>query len=135
MFYDFTKGGTDIIGQKTSSYTVNPRSFMWALVELSYLPDPVRVNENTTYNLIKHRQTVQRRDLGVSLTEALLITLHMKRKSMIGLNKSILQKKILFTVNTTEISPVHSNQSKSRRQCRFCLEEIRGHDHNEKSAV
>ena len=110
MFYDFTKGGTDIIGQKMSSYTVNPRSFMWALVELSYLPDPVRVNENTTYNLIKHRQTVQRRDLGVSLTEALLITLHMKRKSMIGLNKSILQKKILFTVNTTEISPVHSNQ-------------------------
>ena len=45
-FYDFTKGGTDIVDQKMGSYTVKPKWRRWVMVAFSYLLDTIRVNRN-----------------------------------------------------------------------------------------
>ena len=42
-FYDFTKGGTDIVDQLNDYYTTRSKSCHWVMVALSYMLDTGRV--------------------------------------------------------------------------------------------
>ena len=42
-FYDFTKGGRDIVDQLNDYYTTRSKSCCWVMVALSYMLDTVRV--------------------------------------------------------------------------------------------
>ena len=50
-FYDFTKGGTDIVDQKASYYTTKSKSRKWKLVAFFYLLDTARINVSTMWGL------------------------------------------------------------------------------------
>ena len=43
-FYNFTKGGTDIVDQLNAYYTTRAKSCRWVFVALSYMLDISRVN-------------------------------------------------------------------------------------------
>ena len=46
-FYDFTKGGTDIVDQIMRKHTVKPKSSKWTIAAFSYLLDVACVNAST----------------------------------------------------------------------------------------
>ena len=50
-FYDFSKGGTDIIDQQMEMYTTNCKSKCWTMSAFSYILDTMRVNAQTIYSL------------------------------------------------------------------------------------
>ena len=50
-FYDFTKGGTDIVEQLNDYYTTRPKSCRWVMVALSYILDTAGVNGKTVWCL------------------------------------------------------------------------------------
>ena len=50
-FYDFTKGGTDIVEQLNDYYTTRPKSCRWVMVALSYILDTAGVNRKTVWCL------------------------------------------------------------------------------------
>ena len=58
-FYDFTKGGTDIVDQMNDFFTTRAKS--WAMVVLYYRLDTTRVNSKTLWcmknkiNIRKHK--------------------------------------------------------------------------------
>ena len=45
-FYDFTKGGTDIVDQLNDYYTTRLKSCHWFMVALSYMLDTGRVKNH-----------------------------------------------------------------------------------------
>ena len=48
-FYDFTKGGMDIVDQLNDFFTTHAKSDRWAIVVLYYMLDTTRVNLKTLY--------------------------------------------------------------------------------------
>ena len=46
-FYDFTKGGADIVDQIMGKHTVKPKSSKWTIAAFSYLLDVACVNAST----------------------------------------------------------------------------------------
>ena len=50
-FYDFTKGGTDIVDQLNDYYTTRSKSCRWVMVALSHMLDTARVNGKTVWCL------------------------------------------------------------------------------------
>ena len=50
-FYDFSKGGTDIVDQKISYYSCNTKSARWPLTAFSYVLDTARVNAQSIFCL------------------------------------------------------------------------------------
>ena len=50
-FYDFTKGGTDIVDQLNDYYSCRARTNRWDLVSFFYILDTVRVNSKTGWCL------------------------------------------------------------------------------------
>lgn len=49
--YDFTKGSTDVMDQRMSSYSTNTKAKRWTLAAFSYLLDTARVNSQTLWSL------------------------------------------------------------------------------------
>ena len=52
-FYDFTKGGTDIVDQLNDYYTVCSQSNKWYLVAIYYILDTIRVISKTLFCIKK----------------------------------------------------------------------------------
>ena len=50
-FYDFTKGGTDIVDQLNDYYICRARTNCWDLVSFFYILDTVRFNSKTVWCL------------------------------------------------------------------------------------
>ena len=50
-FYDYTKGGTDIVDQKMGKYSVKPKSSKWTVCAFSYILDITQVNAATLSRL------------------------------------------------------------------------------------
>lgn len=56
-FYDFSKGGTDIVDQRIGNYTVNTMSRRWTMTALAYILDTARVNSQTLHAINKKTQS------------------------------------------------------------------------------
>ena len=50
-FYDFTKGGTDIVDQRSDKYTTSTKNRRWSIKTWEYMLDVTRVNSQTIHSL------------------------------------------------------------------------------------
>ena len=55
-FYDFTKGGTDVMDQKISRYSCKAVSQRWTMVNFFFLLDTIRCNALTLYAVKNDKQ-------------------------------------------------------------------------------
>ena len=93
-FYDFTKGGTDIVDQRSDKYTTSTKNRRWSIKTWEYMLDVTRVNSQTIHSLNHGLAPSEVRkvnsfkfgwDLGISLIKPLC----MERKKCITLRKSV----------------------------------------------
>ena len=92
-FYDFTKGGTDIVDQKIGGYTRKAKSPKWKMVALYYILDTARINSITLSSLNNdvEPRSVASFKAGWDFANALVLP-HINSRSRNGLSKSILSK-------------------------------------------
>ena len=127
-FYDFSKGGTDIIDQRNGYYSTNSKSRRWPMAAFSYIIDTSRVNAQTIYcanNNLDMRKSNSFQfgwDLAISL-----VTPHINvRKSLGCLKTNTTMKMRLILGNTdicsTEMRTVHpENSSIIKQKCAYCI--------------
>ena len=60
-FYDFTKGGTDIVDQLNDFYTTRSKSKRWDILTLFYMLGMIRINSKTLF-CIKHKLDIRKED-------------------------------------------------------------------------
>ena len=130
-FYDFTKGGTDIVDQKMGSYTVKLKCRRWVMVAFSYLLDIIRVNSSTVLALNKKvdPKKVVSFDNGYLLAKQLVMP-QILRRNRNGLNVSVL-KKIELLIGVEEEPRVEEQLSAG--MCKVCLDNIKGRDNYKKN--
>ena len=89
-FYDFTKGGTDIVDQLNDYYTTRSKSCRWVMVALSYMLDTARVNGKTVWCLKNDSDisSTSSYDFGWNFAKALALT-HVQRRSLNGLASNV----------------------------------------------
>ena len=58
-FYDYTKDGSDIVGQRMGFYTCKTKSRRWTSTAFAYVLDHCRVNAATVFAL-NHKQDPQK---------------------------------------------------------------------------
>ena len=99
-FYNFTKGGTDIVGQLNDYHTTRSKSCHWVMVALSYMLDTARVNEKTVWCLKNDSDisSTSPYDFSWNLAKALALP-DVQRRSLNGLS-SRLQFKIKMFLGT-----------------------------------
>ena len=92
VFYDYTKGGVDIVDLLSSSLSTRIKSKRWTINALVFLLDTVRTNSRTIY--------LERKDTNISnfqytwkLGKSLVLP-HMQRRfnNPVGLQASVMQK-------------------------------------------
>ena len=102
-FYDFTKGGTDIVDQMNDYFTTRAKSLRWVMIVLYYMLDTTRVNaksiwcikEGIDFNRIKSY------DFGWDLAKCLAMP-HVTRRNLNGLSAMVQLKMNLFLGKTLE---------------------------------
>jgi len=88
--YDFTKGGTDIVDQRMSYYSVNTKSSRWTLNALSYMQDTARVNAQTLWSLNNGKEPTKTNSFLFGTTLAMnLVKPHIARRSIVHLKEPI----------------------------------------------
>ena len=99
--YDFTKGGTDIVGQQMSFYTCKAKSRKWTMVVLAYLLDTIRVNSATLYALNNQKDPTEHNafEHGYNLAEQLVLP-QIQRRNRVGLNSTVIRKIQIVTGET-----------------------------------
>ena len=106
-FYDFTKGGTDIVDQKIGRYSTKTVSQRWSLVAFYYMLDTLRVNATTLY--AKATRTDPRKvdsfKVGWELVLELVLP-YIRARSKNGLTTAVVQK-----INTMLGVPAPAPQS------------------------
>ena len=135
-FYDFTKGGTDIVDQRSVSFTTSTKTKKWTRKTLSFMLDTTRVNSQTIHSLNNdvHPRSSDSAAFAYNLGLS-LIRPHLEiRKSTNGLQSHVLDKIALFLPSEREKVLVpkkgeeilsYSKKGENRR-CRSCLNEARG---------
>ena len=65
-FYDFTKGGIDVMDMKTSKFSCKTLSHRWAMVHFYYLLDTIRCNALSLL-AIKHDKSLKKKSTHLTL--------------------------------------------------------------------
>ena len=74
-FYDFTKGGTDIVDQMNDIYTSRAKTSRWSVLAFYYMLNTIRVNPKTLW-CIKHKKCfskISTFDIAFELANALVM--------------------------------------------------------------
>ena len=85
-FYDFTKGGTDIVDQMNDYFTTRAKSLRWVMIVLYYMLHTARVNAKTIWcmkNGIDHHK-LKSYNFGWDVAKTLTM-LHVIRRGVNGL--------------------------------------------------
>ena len=135
-FYDFTKGGTNIVDQRIGFYSVNSKSRRWPITVFSYILDTIRVNSQTIFSIsqgLEPRNT-NSFEFCWELVMALVKPQIESRKESVNKYPKSVQKKITLILG--EPGPVKQQDeqfemfSHNRARCYFCYQEA--NDKNEK---
>ncbi|KAG1713940.1 PiggyBac transposable element-derived protein 4 [Nymphon striatum] len=127
-FYDFTKGGTDIVDQKIGSYTCTAKSPKWKMVALYYILDTIRINATTLLALTEKQDPKKMNsfDVGWELAMSLVIP-NISRRNRNGLN-ILIQRKIKTIVGNVQPAERHLENDVNfpkigdkRQRCKSCL--------------
>ena len=136
-FYDFSKGGTDIIDQRIGSYSVNTKSRRWTMTAFAYILDITRVNSQTIFAVNNNNNPRELNSFKYGWELAMgLATPHLQeRRSQTGITKRTISK-INLVLKTPEPIVQHPQaypaQSNVPRRCKNCLNNIRGPGYAEK---
>ena len=134
-FYDFTKGGTDIVDQKIGSYTCKAKSPKWKMVALYYILDTICINATTVQALTEKKdpKKMNSSDVGWELAMSLVVP-NILRRNRNGLNAST-QRGIETIVGVVPPAQRRLGNGVSfpkigdkRQRCKSCLSEIVGPD-------
>ena len=140
-FYDFTKGGTDIVDQQIGFYSVNTKSRRSPTNLFSYILDTMRVNTQTIFSLNKGDDPRKTNSFEFCWELVLaLVKPHFtsRRENNAGLSNSV-SKKMNLILNESE--PVIENEeqvnilSNSKSRCYTCLREAVGKAAKDKLSV
>ena len=128
-FYDFTKGGTDIVDQIMGKHTVKPKSSKWTIAAFSYILDVACVNASTLSRMNNQNKPMQRSksfefdwEIAVSLIHPQLQHRHPHSN---GLQKYT-QRAIRDLLGKVERRPSRPGKKK---HCWACLDKVEGPDH------
>ena len=128
-FYDFTKGGTDIVDQPNDYYTVCSQSNRWDLVAFYYILSIIRVSFKTLFCIKKGEERKKKEntfDLAFELAKSLTYPFIEQRRTN-GLGKSITRKND-FVLNRQSTPPIVSKierrfpYSSYKGMCFLCVE-------------
>ena len=99
-FYDFTKGGTDIVDHLNDCYTTRLKSCCWVMVTLSHVLDTAKVNGKTMWCLKNDSDisSTSLYDFSWNLAKALALP-HVQRRSLNGLVSSVQSRIKMFLCN------------------------------------
>lgn len=144
--YDFCKGGTDIVDQRITVYTVRIKNRRWTVIMICYLLDTSRVNASTIWALNngKDPRKVDSHTFGWQLAMSLITPLVRRRaQSPSHFSPAVLQKMSIILGETVTANPARvpstSNQSANescstdgtvRKRCVHCVNEIPDSDPN-----
>ena len=133
-FYDFSKGGTDVVDQRIGFYSCKAKSRFWTMSALAYVLDTCRVNASTLYSM--NQGTDPRKqdsfEFGMKLVMS-LVRPYIEMSSRYGLSTEI-QAKIKFVLGEPA-SLLHADSSdvscftllsEARRRCEECKKQISG---------
>lgn len=133
--YDFTKGGTDIVDQRSQSLTCKAKSNRWTMVAFAFLLDTCRVNSSTilAMNERKDPREVDALDFGWQLSESLVMPL-IQQRSLNGLPITIQQKMEFMLGRPVRAQPQADRvqfdaKSETPRRCRTCIDASHGQGH------
>ena len=121
-FYDFTKGGTDIVDQRIGTYTTNCKSNRWTTTAFSYILDTARVNSQTLYSHLTQQDPRKTNSFqfGMELVRELVLPLVLRRDRTYLSNA--IRGKIIAVIGRQPriIEPAILPEPGSRRRCRLC---------------
>ena len=125
-FYDFTKGGTDIVDQM-NIYTNRAKTSRWSALAFYYMLVTIRAYAKTLW-CIKHKKyfsKISTFDIAFELAHALVMPF-VEKRNLNGLRKPLL-KKINYVLNKEEHVRKASKvrkfpRSGNRQKCRICLD-------------
>ena len=129
-FYDFTKGGTDIVEQIMGKHTVKPKSSKWTIAAFSYIPDVACVNASTLSRINNQNKPTQRSksfefgwEIAMSLIRPQLQHQHTDSNSLQKYTQQAIRNLLGIKVERPPSSPG------KKKCCRTCLDEVEGPDH------
>ena len=134
--YDFSKGGTDIVDQRMTSYSTRSNSRRWTLHAFAYMCDTARINAQTVLALNKKTdpRKIDSYAFGWFIVDE-LVKPHLRiRKQGKNLNKKILSKiEDILEEKEEEIGPQvptakYEKTDGKRQRCKTCLNQIYGKD-------
>jgi hypothetical protein len=140
-FYDFSKGGTDIIDQRIGFYTCNTKSLRWSLSGFSYILDTMRVNAQTIYALNKgvSPRKVKSFEFGWEIVKSLVIPHVEIRKIQRVLPTGTVGKINMMLGVHHSVSPEVEDPYPARAdkpgRCTVCIEKIRGDGYTSKRSA
>ena len=106
--YDYTKGGTDIVDQRSGSFTTSTKAVWWVKKTFSIMLDTTRVNSQTIYflNQNKDPRKSDSFNYGWELGMSLLLPHVIRRQGGTGLNRGLQLKINLILRWRSRIVPV-----------------------------
>jgi hypothetical protein len=136
-FYDFSKGGTDIVDERIGYYSTNTKSRRWSMAAFEYILDTARINSQTVHalqNAMEPRK-INSFEYGWDLAMS-LIKPHIRNRSKIGLHSStkakiniILGEPVLQVHDHIDQRPILAPK---KARCHMCLNNIRGQGYSKK---
>ena len=135
-FYDYTKGGTDIVDQVIAKRMVKPKSRRWVVPAFSWVLDTALVNASTI-KCMNNREDPRKQKCGKSFDGAYAFAMQLalpclmyRHENSNGLSTA-LQKTIssYLGLKVTRVGPLEPNK---QLRCETCLQEIHGKGHKKK---
>ena len=96
-FYDFTKGGTDVMDQKISKYSCKLLTHRWTMIHFFFLMDTIRCNAMVLH-AVKHKKPLRKSnsfDISWELVLA-LVRPFMTARPSVGLGQALKKKSCNF---------------------------------------
>ena len=128
-FYDFSKGGTDIIDQRMGFYSVSTKSRRWTMTGFSYILDTARVNAQSIYCANKNKNVRQSNSFELGWELALnLVRPHVMTRNFSKLKTNVITKIRAIAPDALPVlastsRPIESAPAKGR--CVQCLQDRR----------
>ena len=134
-FYDFTKGGTDVMDMKMAKYSCKALTHRWTMVHFYFLLDVIRYNTLSLF-AVKHGKSLRAVDSFESCWDLVmnLVTPFISERSLTGLSIG-LKSKISTVPGRNPDQPVdavddgYPRYSPTRQRCQICLNSIGSKDH------
>ena len=134
-FYDFTKGGTDVMDMKMAKYSCKALTHRWTMVHFYFLLDAIRCNTLSLF-AVKHGKSLRAVDSFESCWDLVmnLVTPFISERPLTGLSIG-LKSKISTLLGRNHDQPVdavddgYPRYGPTRQRCQICLNSIAGKDH------